>query len=369
MAALRRVVEQKQIKKLYFECHWSYRHRLQEVRDEILEKAATYLALPFGGGQIKKIGEAVEAGVRGGSYRVNTQGEKQMEYPVYTDDFGALVQSMIMGALFGKTTLPTGRDWIENGFNTLSARQTAAYQALSEMDADQETVYNAILDWRDISGDDTITSYERGLQQRDLLRGLDLTDRQKLELYRGLAAENDSRPEKFQAMMNAGLSWNQVMDAYDQYAGIDQDDSLTGEEKATDFKRWVEKQPWSEGQKNTAMEQLTYWRMMPAGANDKVLAAEEYGVDPEAWDTLKEELAKINDNESVSQSEAKQALKAMTGLTDEQRAVLWQMQNKSWNPRNNPFDRSVGKEIHALLNQEDEEEDEVPGLSLPEPED
>ncbi|SCJ42956.1 Uncharacterised protein [Anaerotruncus sp. 2789STDY5834896] len=33
MAALRRVVEQKQIKKLYFECHWSYRHRLQEVRD------------------------------------------------------------------------------------------------------------------------------------------------------------------------------------------------------------------------------------------------------------------------------------------------------------------------------------------------
>ena len=348
---------------------WSTEKRLQEVRDEILEKAATYLALPFGGGQIKKIGEAVEAGVRGGSYRVNTQGEKQMEYPVYTDDFGALVQSMIMGALFGKTTLPTGRDWIENGFNTLSARQTAAYQALSEMDADQETVYNAILDWRDISGDDTITSYERGLQQRDLLRGLDLTDRQKLELYRGLAAENDSRPEKFQAMMNAGLSWNQVMDAYDQYAGIDQDDSLTGEEKATDFKRWVEKQPWSEGQKNTAMEQLTYWRMMPAGANDKVLAAEEYGVDPEAWDTLKEELAKINDNESVSQSEAKQALKAMTGLTDEQRAVLWQMQNKSWNPRNNPFDRSVGKEIHALLNQEDEEEDEVPGLSLPEPED
>lgn len=58
----------------------------------------------------------------------------------------------------------------------------------------------------------------------------------------------------------------------------------------------------------------------------------------------------------------------MDGLTSEQRAALWQIQNKSWKPDNNPFNKKVGREVYQELNQEEEDEESssrLPGLSLP----
>ena len=62
------------------------------------------------------------------------------------------------------------------------------------------------------------------------------------------------------------------------------------------------------------------------------------------------------------------------GLSNSQKAALWQMYNKSWSAKNNPFSVSVGQRVHDALNREDagglpalgsSEPDDLPGLSLP----
>lgn len=37
-------------------------------------------------------------------------------------------------------------------------------------------------------------------------------------------------------------------------------------------------------------------------------------------------------------------------LTTKERAALWQAANKSWKPKNNPYDTSVGAMIYNELN-------------------
>ena len=39
-------------------------------------------------------------------------------------------------------------------------------------------------------------------------------------------------------------------------------------------------------------------------------------------------------------------------LTVTQQAVLWQLANKSWKPKNNPYSTSVGQKVYDALNAE-----------------
>lgn len=48
-------------------------------------------------------------------------------------------------------------------------------------------------------------------------------------------------------------------------------------------------------------------------------------------------MASTDGNDNTSQAEAEAALKGMAGLTDEQRAFLWQSTNSGWKEDNNPF--------------------------------
>lgn len=86
-------------------------------------------------------------------------------------------------------------------------------------------------------------------------------------------------------------------------------------------------------------------------------------------DALNEDPAKRN--ESIDQSETAAAINGMLGLTNEQKAVLWQLQNKSWKPNKNPFSTAVGQTVYDYLHDEGGlpsltgEDDDPPGLSLP----
>ena len=44
-------------------------------------------------------------------------------------------------------------------------------------------------------------------------------------------------------------------------------------------------------------------------------------------------------------------------LTNEEKAALWQMANKSWKPKNNPYDTYVGQQVYDALNAKTEEEE------------
>ncbi len=70
-------------------------------------------------------------------------------------------------------------------------------------------------------------------------------------------------------------------------------------------------------------------------------------------------------NGSVTQDEAEGAIAAMSGLTNTERAVLWQLQNKSWKPTSNPFNPDTGKKVYDTLNGEGDQRPKW--ISLPEP--
>lgn len=74
-------------------------------------------------------------------------------------------------------------------------------------------------------------------------------------------------------------------------------------------------------------------------------------------------------NNSIDQNETAAALNGMLGLTNTQKAALWQLQNKSWKAGKNPFDTGVGQAVYNAMHAEGVPSltaDDAPlGLSLP----
>ena len=117
--------------------------KVQTVVNELANPAA-YLALPFGGGQIKKMAQGAQAVVQGGSYKVDNEGRDILQYPVYNDKPGEMAKNMAQALLFGKTATEEAQGWIESGFKNLSAKETAAYQEMTEAGADQRDSYTFV---------------------------------------------------------------------------------------------------------------------------------------------------------------------------------------------------------------------------------
>ena len=121
-------------------------------------KPAAYLLLPFGGGALKRTIEGAATVGAGGSYGVNKKGEKILQFPVY----GQTPRDWAQAMLFGKSSLKTAQDWAENGYDTLNAKETKAFDTLRERMSwhrdengnpvdNSETVFAAIKAMRAIS--------------------------------------------------------------------------------------------------------------------------------------------------------------------------------------------------------------------------
>lgn len=291
-----------------------------------------------GGRQIEKSIQGGEALLRGGYYRGSGE-NRRLQFPVEQDFW-----SIVRGILFGQSALDESRDFYASGQTGLSANQTKAYEQIVDMGADPETVYQAIQGWRAAENDEALNSYGRGVAKRDAITEADLTDEQKLALYRGLSDADSSTPDHFRAMMDTGLSWEEVMEAYDQYQFLNSDEDtpeaerLSASEKATEFASWVERQNYTEDQAETVKEALRYWQMIPAEASEKILLAQEYGVSDSSRKAAAEEIDRLKgDGNSVTQDMAAEALENMPGLDNRERAILWQLQNKSWKWNKNPL--------------------------------
>ena len=97
---------------------------------------------------------------------------------------------------------------------------------------------------------------------------------------------------------------------------------------------------------------------------DGVRLGQLHGVPAEMYVTARESIAEIDENGSVNQDEAARAIGSMPGLTDEERAMLWQMQNKGWKPDKNPFSVRAGREVYEAFQKQkgETEEKELRGL-------
>lgn len=374
-----------------------------------------------GGRQLSKTAQGLETILRGGRY-YGYGDEARMQYPVEGDFF-----DVVRALMFGNSALEETNEFYASGESGLSVNQTRLYQELVEGGGDREELYRAFLDYRAIDGDDTLSSLEKGEQERDIIRALNLTDEQKLDLYRGLTGA-ESRVEKFQALMDTGMTWDDVMDAYDRYAELDADEEMKATDKATELARWADER-YREDQAVAVKEQLAFFSIIPAqaeryaalteagldtesaynlteifaglepeegsdtvsdmqrykavvtsGLSDqdqlaalgtlmgeseyaKVETGYEFGVTPAMYVQARENVAEIDENGNTSQDEATQAISSIQGLTVREKAVLWQLQNKSWKATNNPFDTMTGQQVYNALHAGDEEETiELPRL-------
>ena len=233
------------------------------------ESAAELLSnvLP-GGRQLQKTLQGAQIMLEGGRYK-GTDESLKLLYPV-----DGTVTEWIKALMFGRAGVDEeGRYWAE-GRKQLSEKQTKLYRELVDDGADRWEVYNAIQNYREIEADEEMTGSEKDRLQREMMRGVDITDKQKLRFYAGMTGA-ESRSEQFGKIMETGVSFNAVMDIFDQYQELYVREDMAASEKALEFANWLDQQAYTEKQKGRVREQLRYFSMVPAEAEryDKLTAA------------------------------------------------------------------------------------------------
>ena len=437
--------------------------RAEAILEEMANTVGTYLLLPYGGGQLKKIIQTAKEVAEGGRYYTNNGGEKQLQYPVFSDEPLDAAGNLLWGSVFGPTSLKTGMDWINQGFGSFSVNETIAYEAMKEAGTDDRKAFQVLQDYKaagnnaekrqvlrdaDISGDAKAALYyqlmasDKERENMDILDEagedmgsvvdmlLDIKDqnaagREEAEAEPDEQFDNDTM-EKLNA---AGLSEYDAVMAMVQKESIWADQDLTTTERRTEFSRWMNQQDYSDEQKETLTEMTVgagteatnqYSELIARGIDDdvagaiasdisrlepvdgaqtvsreqkrqvvfdrigdqdeqlmaletintesqqeKFVQANKEGVSPEKYASVLEEIQQYdtNGNGSLTQEEVENALNSIgrSGLmlpggdgdftlSTRDKAVIWQLTNKSWKPDNNPFDVKAGKIIYYALN-------------------
>lgn len=300
---------------------WSAEKRLQEVRDELLEKPLVYLALPFGGGQLKKIYEGIEGVIQGGSYSVNKEGERELQFPIYNDTMGQTIGNAILGSTFGRTSLPTGRDWIEGGFDTLGAKQTAVYQGLLEAGVPGEEAYDLL---KQIRGAEKTETESEAAQERRLLKEADISGDGKSIVYYGLMATDRER-ELMDEMADMDADMGEVTDTL---LAIKDADALTGAAASNGKRNAIADAALSE----TEQIQLYHYAFGEkqedgsylASRADDIEALQGVGLSFEQFLEAQNEYSTINEEYDTSSQKAVEFARWVNnqGMTEEQEAAV-----------------------------------------------
>ena len=159
--------------------------KAKTITDELI-KPGLYLATPFGGGQIRKAYQGATAAARGGSYTVDNEGRDILQYPVYNDNPADRAKSWAQALLFGKTATEEAQSWVESGFKSLSAKETAAYQGMTEGGEDQRETYAFVQAARKL---------EKNYDKMMLLKAYDISDAAKAEYYYQVLAGDAQKAE------------------------------------------------------------------------------------------------------------------------------------------------------------------------------
>lgn len=176
--------------------------KAKTITDELI-KPGLYLATPFGGGQIRKTYQGATAVARGGSYSVDNEGRDILQYPVYNDNPADRAKSWAQALLFGKTATEEAQSWVESGFKSLSAKETAAYQDMTEGGTDQRESYAFVTAMKKVDDKNAKLA---------MLYAYDIPQNAKTAYYYSVMA-SDEEQAKMDALAADGVGY----DAYMQY--------------------------------------------------------------------------------------------------------------------------------------------------------
>lgn len=168
--------------------------------------SAAYLLLPFGGGAVKKALEGAATIYAGGSYSLDKNGEKILQFPQYGQSPRDWAQAM----LFGKSSLKTAQEWADDDYNSLNADETKVFEELRQRMSwnkdengntidNSEAVFAAIkamkattADAKEKYGRENYKEIAAASIRKMLLENNDLTPMQKKTLDRELITAGDS---------------------------------------------------------------------------------------------------------------------------------------------------------------------------------
>ena len=174
--------------------------KAQTIGNELL-KPGLYLATPFGGGQIRKAYQGATAAARGGSYTVDNEGRDILQYPVYNDNPADRAKSWAQALLFGKTATEEAQSWVESGFKSLSAKETAAYQDMTEGGTDQRESYAFVTAMKKVDDKNAKLA---------MLYAYDIPQNAKTAYYYSVMA-SDEEQAKMDALAADGVGYDDYM--------------------------------------------------------------------------------------------------------------------------------------------------------------
>jgi len=208
---------------------------------------------------------------------------------------------------------------------------------------------------------------------------------------------NPAQYAKFLTAMETGLTVDKYMEIRSSETDIDDYLELTDlgikGEKAADLAisidaleptegydkvHWTQKgreileSALSEAEQMAAIREMTG---VHESTYKKIEIGRNFGMNLKSYIDLKSVMYKFDSdgNGSYSKQETEDAINALAGddnvlfaltgttpngytLTDREKAILWQLQDKRWGPKNNPFDREVGQMVYDILTAEDPED-------------
>lgn len=271
-----------------------------------------------------------------------------------------------MEILLNSDLRSNAKEWIYT--DRISESRMEDIEAFAEADMDFDTFIRANMEYNriyneDLSASEKATALARWINQN----GFDAEEKAVIE-----------EAFKYYSMMPAKAG------KYDDFteSGLDDETAYKLSSALADLEPLEGKTSVSELQKCRAVidtlgsprdQMKALESVMNKSSYKKCVTAGSYGVDAETYVTFREalEAGDKDGNGSITQAEAEVAIDKMSGnlsdgerwlieltggsmpgvayLTNTQRAVLWQLANPSWNPKNNPYSESVGRAIQELF--------------------
>lgn len=214
------------------------------------EAAAKALAefIP-GGSQIKKTVGGISALSRGGTYT----DDGRLKWAVDNDPW-----SVIQNILFGTSSTDEAQRYYARGYGAVSENLTEAYKLLTEQGIDPDDAYDAVYGVKMAWDANEDLSYEEKKQlQRDAIQDSSLDDADKLLLWTYAFGYKDDKTgeivnkdaETFLQLMEADMSWDDIMEMYNYRQELEEDDTLDDEAADLQFAHWVETHGYTKEQK------------------------------------------------------------------------------------------------------------------------
>lgn len=379
----------------------------QKLAEDAPKELKTWLPM---GNQIYKTGKGVEALVRGGAYSGYGDSER-LKYPVDTSGPKGLLKGTQM-VLFGPNATQDANKFYASGDRSLTVKQTQAYRDIVASGADKKTVYETMQAVRSVDDDDPEAAakakrdvirnadlpdrYKQQIYSAMIGDGKDVKfsalrsekmswdsimdcydvydrinrDDEKASIKAvEFAAEVDrmNLSDAQKAAVKSNLVFYSGVQAkaetYEKFtgAGVGTSDAetlartvgaLTPEEGADSVTAMQKYKAIVDSGVSDATAAAAMQAIMPDSIAVKFSAARQWNVPAEkyvevyeATEGIKEKYGKTSLNAGM----AKAAIDSVSGLTQEQRAALWQIQNKSWKPYKNPYSTAVGSSVRARL--------------------